>query len=147
MTCRAGFSPWDRRPPSEYYPGVFGSEMSDACDFGSLDEANEILGLCGTGTPIAGTVFKGQVYVPLLLENENGMAPDNDWAHGFKRGMHMRHDSWAELVNDEERGGCLIPMMMLCHEHDDDPEMRPEPISPREARRNHRAHGGWAFGR
>ena len=34
------------------------------------------------------------------------------------------------LVNDEEHGGCLIPMMMLCHEHDEDPEMRPEPISP-----------------
>jgi uncharacterized protein len=31
--------------PSEYYSGVFGGEMSDACDFGSFDEANEILGL------------------------------------------------------------------------------------------------------
>jgi uncharacterized protein len=44
--------------------------------------------------------------------------------------MGMRHDGWAELVNDEEHGGCLIPMMMLCHEHDEDPEMRPKPISP-----------------
>ena len=34
------------------------------------------------------------------------------------------------MVNDEEHGGCLIPMMMLCHEHDEDPEMRPAPISP-----------------
>jgi hypothetical protein len=31
--------------PSEYYPEVFGGEMSDACEFGSLDETNEILGL------------------------------------------------------------------------------------------------------
>ena len=30
--------------PSEYYPEVFGGEMSDTCEFGSLDEANEILG-------------------------------------------------------------------------------------------------------
>jgi uncharacterized protein len=44
--------------------------------------------------------------------------------------MGMRHDGWAELVNDEEHGGCLIPMMMLCHEHDGDPETRPEPIRP-----------------
>jgi uncharacterized protein len=44
--------------------------------------------------------------------------------------MHMRHDGWAELVNDEEHGGCLIPMMMLCHEHDEDPKMRPNPITP-----------------
>ena len=34
------------------------------------------------------------------------------------------------MVNDEEHGGCLIPMMMLCHEHDEDPEMLPKPISP-----------------
>jgi hypothetical protein len=34
------------------------------------------------------------------------------------------------LVNDDEHGGCLIPMMMLYHEHDEEPEMRPEPVSP-----------------
>jgi len=31
--------------PSEYYPEVFGGEMSDACEFENLDQANEILGL------------------------------------------------------------------------------------------------------
>jgi hypothetical protein len=30
--------------PSEYYPEVFGGDMSHACEFGSIDEANEILG-------------------------------------------------------------------------------------------------------
>ena len=46
------------------------------------------------------------------------------------RGIDVRHDGWAELVNDEEHGRCLIPMKMLCHEHDPDPAMRPKPISP-----------------
>lgn len=32
-------------PPSEYLPEVFGGEMSDACEFSGLDEANDILGL------------------------------------------------------------------------------------------------------
>jgi uncharacterized protein len=117
--------------PSEYYPEVFGGEMSDACEFGSLDEANEILGLMMRHwNDIAGTLFKGEVYVPLLLEDEDGTARGNEWARGFNGGMGMRHDGWAELVNDEEHGGCSIPMMKLCHEHDEDPEMRPEPISP-----------------
>jgi uncharacterized protein len=59
--------------PSEYYPQVFGGEMSDACEFGSLDEANEILGLMMRHwNSIAGTLFKGEAYVPLLLEDENG---------------------------------------------------------------------------
>ncbi len=117
--------------PSEYYREVFGGEMSEACEFGSLDEANDILGLMMRHwNTIAGTLFKDEVYVPLLLEDEDGMAHGNDWALGFMRGMGMRHDGWAELVNDEEHVGCLIPMMMLCHEHDEDREMRPKPISP-----------------
>ncbi len=116
---------------SEYYVEVFGGKMSDACEFGSLGEANEILGLMMRHwNDIAGTLFKSEVYVPLLLQDENGVANGNDWAHGFMRGMGMRRDGWAELVNDEQHGGYLIPMMMLCHEHDEDPEMRPEPISP-----------------
>ncbi len=126
--------------PSEYYSEVFGGEMSDACEFGSLDEANEILGLMMRHwNEIAGTLNKDDVYVPILLQDENGVAHGNDWAQGFMRGMHMRHDGWAELVNDEKHGGCLIPMMMLCHEHDEDPEMRPKPISP-EQRENIKAH-------
>ena len=46
------------------------------------------------------------------------------------RAMHMRHDGWAELVDNEENGGFLIPMMALFHEHDEDPKMRPSPITP-----------------
>ena len=117
--------------PSEYYPEVFGGKMSDACEFGTLEEANEILGLLMRHwNSIAGTLFKSEVYVPLLLEDEAGTVLGNDWARGFMRGMDMRHDSWAELVEDEAHGGCLLPMMILCHEHDEDPEMRPEPITP-----------------
>jgi uncharacterized protein len=105
--------------------------MADACEFGSLDEANEILGLLMRHwNTIAASLHKGEVHVPLLLEDADGMAPGSDWARGFMRGMGMRHDGWADLVNDEEQGGCLIPMMMLYHEPDEDPEMRPKPISP-----------------
>src|ERR1019366_6914578 len=52
---------------------VFGGEMSDTCEFTSLDEANEILGLMMRHwNDIAGTLFKGEVYVPLLLEDDGG---------------------------------------------------------------------------
>jgi uncharacterized protein len=117
--------------PSEYYSEVFGGEMSDTCEFASLDQANEILGLMMRHwNTIAGTLLKGEVHVPLLLQDKDGVAHGNDWARGFMRGMHMRHDGWAELMDDEEHGGCLIPVMMLYHEHDEDPKMRPKPISP-----------------
>ena len=116
---------------SEYSPQVFGGEMSDVCEFSSPEEADEILGLMiRHWNTIAGALFNREVYVPLLLEDENGAAHGNEWARGFMCGMQMRHDGWAQLVNDEENGGCLTPMMMLCHEHDKDPEMRPKPIAP-----------------
>ena len=45
--------------PSEYYPEVFGGGMSDACEFGGLDEANEILELMRRWNIIAGTLRDG----------------------------------------------------------------------------------------
>jgi len=117
--------------PSEYYSEVFGGEMFDTCEFSSLEEVNEILGLLMRHwNTIAGTLFNGEVYVPLLLEDEHGKVHGNDRAQGFMRGMEMRHDSWSGVVQDEAHGACLLPMMMLCHEHDEDPEMRPGTITP-----------------
>ncbi len=116
--------------PSEYYPEVFGGELSEL-GLNDLDEIQAVLGLLMRHwNSIAGALRAGDVHVPLLLEDEDGLAHGNDWATGFMRGMHMRHEGWAELVNDDQHGGCLIPMMALRHEHDDDPAMRPEPISP-----------------
>jgi len=74
--------------------------------------------------------YSCEIHVPVIFEDDNGELHGNDWARGFMRGMHMRHDGWAELVNDEKYGDSLIPMMILYHEHDQDPKMRPEPITP-----------------
>jgi uncharacterized protein len=117
--------------PSEYYPEVFGGEMSEVCEFGDLDEANEILGLMMRHwNKIASTLYKGEIHVPIIFEDEKGELHGNDWARGFMRGMHMRYDGWSELINDGKYGGSLTPMMMLYHEHDEDPDSRPDPITP-----------------
>jgi uncharacterized protein len=117
--------------PSEYNREVFGGDLSEAVAFANLDEAQEILNLMMRHwNKIASTLYRGKIHVPLILEHEHGELHGNDWARGFIRGMQMRHDSWAELVNDEKYGGALIPMMALYHEHDEDPEMRSEPITP-----------------
>lgn len=115
--------------PSEYFREVFGGEITDTCEFESLDEANECLGLMMRHwNTIAGTLLEGEPYLPLLFEDEDCITRGNDWAQGFMRGIAVRHEGWGELINDEEHGGCLIPMMMLYHEHDPDPTIRPEPI-------------------
>ena len=133
--------------PSEYYPEVFSGEMADACQFGSLDEANEILGLMMRHwNTIASALYKGEVYVPLLLEDADVMAHGNDWARGFMRGMGMRPRRLDRV--GQRRAARRMP------DPDDDalPRVRrrpghaPQADQPREARRSHRAHGGWARG-
>ena len=117
--------------PSEYMPEVFGSETPETHAFSTLAEANEILELLMRHwNNIAGTLSKGEVYLPLLLEDENGVEHGNDWARGFIRGTRLRHDGWAELLADDDHGACMIPMLMIYHEHDEDPAMRPKPIGP-----------------
>jgi hypothetical protein len=57
--------------PSEYNREVFGGEMSETCEFSSLDEAREILGLMMQHwNTIAGTLLKGEPYVPHMLEDD-----------------------------------------------------------------------------
>ena len=39
--------------------------------------------------------------------------------------MELRRTDWAVLLDDEKQGGCLVPIFVLAHENDPDPEMRP----------------------
>jgi len=118
-------------PPSEYLPEVFGGEMSEACEFSGLNEANDILALIMRHwNGIAAELHKGDVHLPILLEDDNGVCQGSDWARGFVRGMDMRSTAWADLLADEEQCGWMVPVLMLYHEHDEDPELRPGPIEP-----------------
>jgi len=119
--------------PSEYLSEVFGSETSETLGFNTVPEADEILGLLiRHWNEIAKSLSKREAYLPLLLEDENGLVHGNDWARGFIRGTRLRQEGWADLLNDDDHSGCMIPMLMLCHEHDEDPAMRPGPISPKQ---------------
>ena len=80
---------------------------------------------------VAGTLNAGEP-LPFLLQDDDGIARANDWGLGFVSGMELRRDDWAEFMNDESYGGCLIPILALANEHHPDSEMRPykEPMSP-----------------
>jgi len=117
--------------PSEYLPGIWGE---DFC-FDSDHQATDILGLLmrhwGTiSSALFRTLKQPDVYMPVLLEDDEGVAHGNDWARGFMRGVQAHTASWRELVASDEHGGPLIPIMLLAYEHDPDPAMRPEPVAP-----------------
>ena len=74
---------------------------------------------------IVDTLNSGEIYLPLLLEDENGISHANDWAIGFLHGMEFGKEDWAVLLDDEENGGLLIPIFALANEHNPDPSLRP----------------------
>jgi len=114
--------------PSEYWPEVL---RNDDFAFDSTDQAREIIELTNRHwNTIAATLHAGDVHVPIILLDDKGEGRGNDWARGFMRGAELRWDSWRSLLDDEQHAGALIPMMMLEHEHDPDPSLRPPAIAP-----------------
>jgi uncharacterized protein len=76
-------------------------------------------------------------FIPLLLEDEEGKTYGNSWAIGFMRGVALRDDTWRELLDDEDDFARFIPILALVHEHDPDPNMRPQKEPVTEDQREH----------
>ncbi|WP_249223004.1 UPF0149 family protein [Noviherbaspirillum sp. L7-7A] len=116
----------------EYFPQILGEDFS----FSSNQEAERIIGLLfrhwnAMTDQLQRSIEQNDVlYLPLLYQNADGIAYGNEWASGFMHGTRMSHSDWTMLLDDENHGGSLVPMMMLANEHHADPEMRPPPISP-----------------
>lgn len=119
----------DLVPPSEYLPEILGEDF----EFESDEQADDFFGLLmkhwnAVADGLQRSLGGKEIYMPVLLEDDTGIARGNAWAAGFVRGMSMRMDDWAELFNDEENGGPLVVIMMLLYENSSDPELRPPPI-------------------
>ena len=118
---------WSRLvPPSEYLPQICGDDMllRDTIDAKSLFQ--EFLSLIMRHwNNVAYTLRSGDVFLPILVEDESGIARANEWAKGFLRAMELRKADWAALLGDEDHGGWLVPIFALAHQNDPDPEMRP----------------------
>lgn len=112
--------------PNEYLPSIWGGNVVIEDAFSAQPILQDFLTLIERHRDtISHTLQSDDVFLPLLLENEHGIACGNDWASGFMRGMELRREDWAPLLDDEERGGSIVPILTLAHEHDPDPEMRP----------------------
>jgi uncharacterized protein len=132
--------------PSEYLPEVWGGEMANKEAWDSREQLQEFMDLVMRHwNTISGSLQAGDVYLPILAEDEEGIARGNDWATGFMRGMSLRHHDWAELVNSEEHGGSLVPIFALANEHHIDPKMRPYK-EPMDAERREELIVGMAAG-
>ncbi len=132
--------------PSEYLREIWGGEMPDEEAFLSQQQLKDFLDLIMRHrASVADTLQSGDVFLPVLLEDDHGIAHANDWAQGFMRGMDLRREDWADLLDDEDHGGWLVPIFALAHEHDPDPTMRPYP-EPMDADRREQLIVGAAAG-
>ena len=119
-------------PQREYLLAIWGDDIVNEDAFTSKPVLKEFISLVTRHHDvIAHTLQSGDVVLPLLAQDEDGIARGNDWAAGFMQGMELRRGKWSELLDDEEHGGSLVPIFTLAHELDPDPAMRPykEPIS------------------
>ncbi len=78
---------------------------------------------------IVGQLENNDTFHPVLLEYEDGFK-GNEWAEGFLSGTRLGGEGWEDLINDDEKSDMLVPIFVLAHEHDPDPELRPYPIDP-----------------
>jgi uncharacterized protein len=119
--------------PSEYLP-IIKSGARDEGDlvFEDMNEAERFMNLINRHwNHVNYQLDQGDVFLPLLLEDEDGCYCGNDWAKGFLAGTHLRHPIWVEFFDDDEQAGAMVPIWALAHENHLDPEMRPykEPIN------------------
>ena len=120
--------------PSEYVPIIVSGKTEDGdLVFESADEVRQFYDvLVRYWNEISEAFGHGEIRMPYLAENAEGVAGGNDWANGFLTGTHVRHGIWRKIANDEQRGGPFVPIWALAYEHDPDPSMRPydHPMPP-----------------
>jgi uncharacterized protein len=123
----------DEVPRSEYLPKIWADNIVNETVFAAQPLLSECVSLILRHRDfIYHTLESGDVFTPLLIENEDGIYAGNDWAIGFLDGMELRRKRWSALFDDEEHGGSLVPILALANEHNPDPTMRPytEPVTP-----------------
>jgi uncharacterized protein len=117
--------------PSEYLPQIWGEDAV----FDHQGDVDRVIGLLMRHwNTIAGkllaTLTTADVYIPILFVSDDGVTPGNDWAQGFMRGALKRPKFWHDLMESEEDGGLMLPILLLGHERDPDSAMRPPPVPP-----------------
>ncbi len=77
-------------PPSEYLPVILGDDIVLEDTVNAQPVLQDFLSLIMRHwNVIVDTLLSGGVFLPLLLEDENGMTHANDWANGFLAGWNF----------------------------------------------------------
>ena len=116
----------ERVPPREFLLEILGSgdSLENEEIFPGPEAAQLVWTLILKHWNAVGDAFRtGDLFDPLLLEDDEGRASGNNWAVGFLRGVDMREEFWKEILDDEKTIDWFSPILALAHEGDPDPEL------------------------
>jgi uncharacterized protein len=122
-------------PPSAYLHQIWGGGEPPFSGIGDF-EAFLNLAMRHWNTVSKKLADPDHVFMPLLLTEEGEEFPSgNSWAEGFLAGVALSGEGWDELFGNEDKFFLLLPVLVLAHEHDPDPEMRTWKTPPSAERR------------
>ena len=103
--------------PSEWLPVIWGEGEPE---FESAAEAQSVIGaIMARYNEILHLIqHRPDDYEPLFWETPDGKAVAGDWAEGFMAGVALRRSFWQPLLESEEDGGLLAPIVAFLHDED-----------------------------
>lgn len=113
--------------PSEYIAVIQrGASEGDDLIFEDMAEAQRFMTLVSRLYNDVNRILGDgdEIYVPFLREAINEPSHADNWAKGFMAGTKLRPEVWAELINNEDQNGLILPILILAHENDPDPDYR-----------------------
>ena len=120
-------------PPSEFIPVITaGSKGNDRIIFKDEQEFKSFFDIIMRHWNYLNEIYNDEeIYLPYLIEDEQGIAKGNDWAIGFIKGTELHRGTWAELLNNDEITAAMMPIFALKYENSEDLSLRPykRPIS------------------
>ena len=98
--------------PSEWLPVVWGG---DSPEFSDEAQTTKILGsIMGRYNEIAQSLAKIPPEIdPIFWKTDGGLVIAGDWTEGFVDAMELRSSEWMEMLEDEEEGVPLLPILAL----------------------------------
>ena len=119
-------------PPSQFVPIITRSASDNNLILQNQKELEKFFDIVMRHyNHINETFNKGDIYMPFLLEDDQGVAKGNFWALGFIKGTELNRALWADLLSHDVVASEMIPIFALRYENDEDPSLRPykDPIS------------------
>jgi uncharacterized protein len=111
--------------PSEWLPVIWGEGEPE---FESSEEAQGVIGaIMGRYNEILHLIrHQPDDYEPVFWETPDGDVVAGDWAEGFMAGVALRWNAWRSLLESEEDGGLLAPIVAFLHDEDGSPLIQDE---------------------